>query len=125
MTQEEKQLLLKDICERLSYGVKGQALGGRDDTINVLVPTEYPWVKTTTGLVCHLDTGQFKPYLRPMSSMTEDEKMEYDIIKCSICPDEADDYAGLVDWLNSHYFDYRGLIGKGLAIEAPENMYIK
>lgn len=74
MIKEEKQLLLKDLCVRLPYGVKGLALGGRIDTISVFVSGEYPWVKTTTGLVCHLDTGQFKPYLRPMSSMTEEER---------------------------------------------------
>ena len=127
MTQEEKQLLLKDLCARLPYGVKGQALGGRDDTISVLVPGEYPWVKTDTGLVCHLGTGQFKPYLRPMSSMTEEEKKELNDVTvinynefegCSTLFDEKG-----FDWLNSHHFDYRGLIEKGLALEAPEGMY--
>ena len=138
MTQEDKQLLLKDLCTRLPYGVKGLALGGRDDTISVLVPVEYPWVKTDTGLVCHLGTGQFKPYLRPMSSMTEEEFVEYHHIKYNkvtyrdnwkridvgkyhnvgIIP--IDEY---LDWLNAHHFDYRGLIEKDLALEAPEDMY--
>ena len=81
MTQEEKQLLLKDLCARLPYGVKGLALGGKVDTINALVPTEYPWIKTATGLICHLSNGQFKPYLRPMSSMTEEEKEQLAIIR--------------------------------------------
>ena len=76
MTQEDKDFLLKDLCARLPYGVKGLALGSRDDTISVLIPVEHPLVKTTTGLVCHLGTGQFKSYLRSMSSMTEEEKRE-------------------------------------------------
>ncbi len=132
MTQEDKQLLLKDLCTRLPYGVKGLALGGRDDTISVLVPGEYPWVKTDTGLVCHLGTGQFKPYLRPMSSMTEEEEDEY--IKCGF-KDIAESGEIVVptrriDFLNAHHFDYRidpstgkTLIESGLAIEAPEGMY--
>lgn len=117
MTQEEKQLLLRDLCARLPYGVKGLALGVEHDTISVLVPGEYPWVKTTSGLVCHLGTGQFKPYLRPMSTMTEEEEREYTNTFITIWND--------VDWLNAHHFDYRGLIEKGLALEAPENMYNK
>lgn len=52
MTQKEKQLLLKDLCARLPYGVKEQALCGKDDTIGVL-DTEYHWVKADTGLICH------------------------------------------------------------------------
>ena len=79
-----------------------------------------------------------KPYLRPLSSMTEEEFLEYHDIKYNkvtyrhnykrfdvgkfanvgIIPIE--DY---LDWLNSHHFDYRGLIEKGLALEAPEGMY--
>lgn len=133
MTQEEKQLLLKDLCARLPYGVKGLALGDRDDTISILVPGEYPWVKTTTDLVCHLGTGQFKPYLRPMLSMTEEEKEE---IRQQFCYEweesvtelmyysiEIGDADCLIDWFLEHHFDFRGLISKGLALEASEGMY--
>ena len=62
-----------------------------------------------------------KVYLRPMSSMTEEEDKEFQEIKQSYHFDE-DSYI-LLDWLNKHHFDYRGLIEKGLAIEAPEDMY--
>ena len=61
-----------------------------------------------------------KPYLRPMSSMTEEEKLEYVIAWDSrqpYLPTEA------MDWLNEYHFDYRDLIEKGLALEAPEGMY--
>ena len=44
-----------------------------------------------------------KPFLRPMSGMTEEERVEYNIIKYPICPENADDYAGLIDWLNAHH----------------------
>jgi hypothetical protein len=86
-----------------------------------------------------------KPYLRPMSSMTEEEKEELKDI-CTMCngdPCSTYEYFGIevfnisrygtnfesdytvIDWLNAHHFDYRGLIEKGLALEAPEDMYKK
>ena len=65
-----------------------------------------------------------QPYLRPMSSMTEEEREEYH----KLC----DSYYGIyfnsidsIDWLNAHHFDYRDLIPKCLALEAPEDMYKK
>ncbi|MBQ7662470.1 MAG: hypothetical protein IJS48_03765 [Prevotella sp.] len=76
-----------------------------------------------------------KPYLRPMSSMTEEEEKEYrktmDKYTHKLYPDSADfsehtEYSWTTetfDFLNAHHFDYRGLIPKGLAIEAPEDMY--
>ena len=65
-----------------------------------------------------------KPYLRPMSSMTDDEKKEYvnffeDIDGYVYSIDATIE----IDWLNAHHFDYRGLIEKGLALPAPEGMY--
>ena len=144
MTQKDKELLLVDLFARLTYGVKGLALGSKEDTISSLRLGEYPCVKTTSGLSCHLGTGQFKPYLRPMSSMTEEEKDEmFDICTLSDCSVNTDwefvgveimsshprygdyystDYS-VIDWLNKNMFDYRGLIPMGLALEAPEDMY--
>jgi len=74
-----------------------------------------------------------KPYLRPMSSMTEEEKKEYNsvVFKHEFYNGDEEnilyyeDFDYLMDWLNAHHFDYRGLIEKGLAIEAPEGMYGK
>lgn len=105
MTQEEKKLLLIDLCARLPYSVKVKC-GSEILTLNV------NWLQT---FQYHLD--EIKPYLRPMSSMTEEEKDEYDrLVMCN---------ASWVvdDWLLVHHFDYRGLIEKGLALEAPEGMY--
>jgi len=69
---------------------------------------------------------QFIPYLRPMSSMTEEEKKIYSNFFISKEIDNFDfdipNY-DTIDWLNAHHFDYRGLIEKGLALEAPEGMY--
>ena len=131
MTQEDKQIVLVDLYARLPYGVKGLALGSKEDTISSLRLGEYPCVKTTSGLSCHLGTGQFKPYLRSMSSMTDEEKKEYYTFQYKFTL-QAHEYQELnketfseyLDWLNKKMFDYRGLIPKGLALEAPEGMYL-
>lgn len=74
----------------------------------------------------NLNSVEFKPYLRPMSSMTEEEK---ELMKGSvICFNELEGNSTLfdeigLDWLLAHHFDFRGLIEKGLALEAPEGMY--
>lgn len=123
ITEEEKQLLLKDICARLPYGVKVKS------SRRQIVVTLSLDIMTDFHLGCTV-----KPYLRPLSSMTEEEK-EY--IKNRWCYEDWDDiydflnhykidagdtYA-FTDWLNEHHFDYRGLIRKGLALEAPKDMY--
>lgn len=75
----------------------------------------------------------FIPYLRPMSSMTEEEKKEYHKTKIRVAV-QWDDYNNPIgfelvstfktfDWLNAHHFDFRNLIKRGLAIEAPSDMY--
>ena len=129
MTQEEKQLLIKDICARLPYGVK---LGFENSDL-ILVPEEFNiytkqlstnqiYPKVDRAVIKHIyDVWNYRPYLRPMSSMTEEEENEYRVINC---------YEGLfprneeaLDYVLEHYLDYRGLIEKGLALEAPIDMY--
>ena len=129
MTQEEKQLLFKDLCGRLPYGVICK-LSAKDANVSI---TE----KLYLGGLEHFIFGTMDvlPYLRPMSSMTEEEK-EY--IKNRWCYNDWDidgpsslwrekidveDAEGIIDYFNEHHFDYRGLIEKGLALEAPEGMY--
>lgn len=117
MTQEEKQLLLIDLCARLPYKVKVKYIF--DDN------SHCPFELSIKILQECLDKG-FLPYLRPMSSMTEEEK---EMLKGSvICFNELEGNSTLfdeigLDWLNAHYFDYRNLIERGLALEAPEGMY--
>ena len=132
MTQEEKELLLKDLCARLCYGVKfGIGLGklGKYDLVEI--NTKKGKVLFGHGLYTDLETC--RPYLRPMSSMTEGEKKELSNIRPYLI-DKNDNIIGVQcnsfiqisecqDWLNEHHFDYRGLIEKGLALEAPEDMY--
>ena len=123
MTQEEKQILLKDLCSRLPYGVRVKI---SDEDI-LLYDSEKGTLdgKETMSddnfvIKCDRDSwiiscDDFKPYLRPMSSMTEEEKKESgELYKKNT--GMWDD----LDWLNAHYFDYRGLIDKGLAIAVTE-----
>lgn len=122
MKQEDKQLLLTDLCARLPYKTMVKCI------------TDYRHEFDEELSVMHImNFYQFdtKPYLRPMSSMTEEEKKEAKENGCIIYHDTSPKNKGLmviaspkgIDWLNAHHFDYRGLIEKGLALEAPEGMY--
>ena len=122
MNQEDKELLLKDLCARLPYGVKvNEAIHG-DFTLIGLTNER---VFTTCEIEgCHNDfpIENIKPYLFPMSSMTEEERRTLD----SMCNgvEMMSRLSGLkmfdkaFDWLDKNGFDYRGLIPKGLAIDA-------
>lgn len=132
MTQEEKQLLLKDLSARLPYGVRVAYPIWEGCDLNEIVDRRCNpplRVKDVIDLtyIFRSDGILHLPYLRPMSSMTEEEEKEYTNIdnRSYSCPK---DYAHIpaqnrIDWLNAHHFDYRGLIDKGLALEAPEGMY--
>lgn len=120
MTRKDKELLLKDLCARLPYNTVISYNFGMDDTTRVMgIGSLHDF------MFCNADV---KPYLRPMSSMSEEE---YDqlYIDSRIKDDSIDILDALandmdaIDWLNAHHFDYRGLIEKGLALEAPERMY--
>ena len=131
MTQEDRKLLLQDLCTRLPYGVickvefkdsegwKIQNMSLEGVFINECYFT------TDTGSIY---SKEFKPYLRPMSSMTEEEIAELTWLseKCDAIPTfkyvPVENYR-IYDWMNRHHFDYRGLIEKGLALEALEGMY--
>ena len=122
MTQEEKELLLKDLCARLCYGVKfGIGLGklGKYDLVEI--NTKKGKVLFGHGLYTDLETC--KPYLRPMSSMTDEERKEERLLWDIVTKTRNDLHYLYTDFLLSHHFDYRGLIEKGLALEAPEDMY--
>lgn len=132
MTQEEKQLLLKDLSCRIPYGV----IVNVDENHKVMMESVnwYEEVSVDDGSNDLYTISQVRPYLRPLSSMTPEEKKyikykwgysEWDTLNDFINYTLIDtcDAESFIDWLNSKHFDYRGLIEKGLAIEAPEGMY--
>ena len=125
MTQEEKQLLLKDFCTRLPYGVmfdynNNEPLKVEGIVRDIVYFKGYNY--QTEGDECYAYIIRCKPYLRPMSSMTEEEKKDYNS-KFEGRDFSWEIYYGSTDWLNEHHFDYRGLIPMGLALPAPEGMY--
>ena len=139
MTNEEKQRLLQDLAGRLPYKLVVQVTEPGDERVNFncfLTPDIYKEIESEIG---HFE---YTPYLRPISSMSEEEKKELSKkyvwrISCGQiqiryhsegswdedvdCPTE--EYLWLFDWLNQHHFDYRRLIEQGLAIEAPDVLY--
>lgn len=123
MTREDKQLLLKDLCARLPYGVKVHYTKHPDCTF------DEDCDDTAIGYYCNLLVcnktdyclDRCKPYLRPMSSMTEEEKDIYFYLQSEAFVGTSETlFSIIVDWLNAHHFDYRGLIDEGLAIEVTE-----
>ena len=139
MTKEENDLLLKDLCARLPYGV----ICKRYENAYQLVD-----IDIKRGLVCLLRDEQYVPYsiifgdeikqyIRPLSSITEEEKKELRQISEEYLDDWSTADSSLLKWkldaktssiratfYNSHHLDWNGLIEKNLALEAPENMYI-
>lgn len=130
MTNEEKELLLQDLCARLPYGVmfyydNNEPLKVEGVVCNIVYFKAYNY--QTEGDESYADITECKPYLRPMSSMTEEEKKEFIkvLVKSQDCSCENNESATTIvnDWYLSKGFDVRGLIPKGLALEAPEDMY--
>lgn len=126
MTQEEKDLLLKDLSARLPYGVIVN-VKGFDYDYNDKLTQIYKGVGCSIQVTTNMpyDIEQVKPYLFPMSSMTEKQKYEYDelihlnnIKAIEGFITSTDCSAAEIDWCNKNQFDYRGLIPKGLAIDA-------
>ena len=122
MIQEEKQLLLTDLCGRLPYGVKISAPDGNQTLVGNICTNGGGKVYTTNMLY---NISQVKPYLRPMSCMTEEERKKYAKLLFADLGGVYEDYYKALDYLHSIHVDYRGLIPKGLALEAPDGMYGK
>lgn len=145
MTQKEKVLLLKVLSAMLPYGVLC------DYVYHIGHPQKLLSISLNEKYQIHLDSDEYvfgsgksygpsettvddiKPYLRPMSSMTEEEKMEVE--KLGVCHDGAfhndiydigismEEAFTAISWFLERHFDINYLIEKGLALEAPEDMY--
>ena len=137
MTKEEQKLLLKDLCARLPYKVRCKCvngLGGGKTEKGVLkyvgncygvISNYYEDVPLHSGFVNNVfyPIENIKPYLRSMSSMTEEEQEEWMNITHAQNWLIIGNLDEAVDFLNKHHFDYRGLISMELALEAPKGMY--
>ena len=130
MTKEDKELVFKDLSARLPYHVRVKVWLKDGTTEEGPLDLQHNYGDVLRDAFYYNKIVDIKPYLRPMSSMTEEEKKEYnDIVKNTIefydCPksEEICFFIIPIEWLNKKMFDYRGLIPKGLALEAPEGMY--
>lgn len=148
MTQEEKDLLLKDLCSRIPYGVKFVIDNGQNNVrtltgIDEAIPYEDWQMCVFARGISAIPIEDIKPYLFPLSSMTEEQKKEFIKvagyeIRIEDCGRHKETYyydcvghenelypnSDAIDWFNKNYFDYRGLIPMGLAIDATNlNIY--
>lgn len=123
MTQEEKKLLYKDLSARQPYR-PFVCFAGKVTMpfLDVIASTESNELMSINGL----SLEDVKPYLRSMSSMTEEEAKEFAMLQTDFYSDGwlyPIAAVNMVDWLIAHHFDFRGLIPMGLALEAPADMY--
>lgn len=153
MTQNEKDLLLKDLCARVPYGVKAISKipinqNESKEIVGQVTSVHYNVSIVQVGgfdvIVDYNPYFEIKPYLFPISSMTEEQKEEYYSLADDVTLKRGEgSYFGIkihciklgisdnphegvwddvdldaIDWLNKNHFDYRGLIEKGLAIDA-------
>lgn len=134
MTREDKELLFKDLSARLPYHVKVKVWIKDGTTEEGFLDLEHNYADVLLSAFYYNKIKDIKPYLRPMSSMTEEQKEElenlgwnfdnFEIHNVNECLGTYREYVAhsdcstLIDWLNRHHFDYRGLIEKGLAIDA-------
>lgn len=140
MTQENIKLLIKDLCGRLPYGIKFRYAYideffhkkyGTSTLEGVLPPYRIIHSTLVGEEYLQIEKDEVKPYLFPLSYMTKEQEKEYE----SLCIKKISEYTHIdlydiifakdyydtiesIDWLNKNHFDYRGLIKKGLAIDA-------
>lgn len=129
MTDKQKKILLQELCCRLPYGVICNVpFNKAEQKLQGIIGTDLNDIRLIfekdDDLVCECYLSEVKPYLRPMESMTEDEKKFYAVL-CRMDDEYTQPYNSchLVDWLLEHHFDWRGLIKVDLALPAPDGMY--
>ena len=117
MTQKDKELLLKDLCARLPYHTRVKVWLKDGTTEEGPLDLEHNYGDVLRDAFYYNEIVKIKPYLFPMSSMTEEQKKEYNLLRNRVDKELYDTWKS-IDYLNTHHFDYRGLIDKGLAIDA-------
>ena len=140
MKKEDKELLMKDLCARLPYGLKCYiyrvddfGVGWRDAILNGFVLDDHVYEFYFDDYVYVDSINKVKPYLFPLSSMTEEQRKEYDKIIYHSVELHYREYSDIVeidlfdilqDFYCKNHLDYRGLIDKGLALDATnKNIY--
>ena len=117
----DKELLLKDLCARLPYNVICQVEfkeNGKYNSKVMLLSGIFTDEAYFTAKGGSIYSNEYKPYLFPLSSMTEEQEKEYQHITERWMYDSSYSISDSIDWLNAHHFDYRNLIQMNLAIDA-------
>lgn len=139
MEEIDRELLIKEISIRLFYGVKAQVYKYDEEKGKIEVSLKiysintdgYVYFEINKYDINYLPIDDCRLYLRPLYSMTEEELEEFRSFHCvhdlhpyfypTMC--NMPNLTNMFNWLNKHHIDYRGLIPKGLALEAPDRMY--
>ena len=127
MTQEDKNLLLRYFSAMLPYHVRCKVWLKDGTTEEGVLDLEHNYGDVLRDAFYYNKIVDIKPFLRPMSSMTEEEMKEYYTFQYKFTFQthehqelNKETFSEYLDWLNAHYFDYRGLIERGLAISVTE-----
>ena len=138
MIQENKEILIKDLCARLPYGVK---VLFENEVFSIdYISAVYEEIKLDIPDNYTLDISNVKPYLFPLSSMTREQLLDVQEIIGKNEIEIEDDFLRIVDserntisyleilavleWFYKNHFDIYGLIPMGLAINATNlNIY--
>lgn len=121
MTQEDKDLLLKDISARLPYGVKMNHVADKSVCPSTLIGVTKDMITLQgEGGCCTANVEEYKPYLFPIFSMTKKQEKQYAdiLVLCGTIGYSQMMGMTVEDWFNKNHLDYRGLIPRGLAIDA-------
>ena len=142
MTENEKDLLLKDLCARLPYGVicKDDYAKVEGKLVQIGINYDMCLLSDDYGKTEFAYIPNCKPYLFPLSSMTEEQYNEMQTISGKDCMEHMEiekewrnnsPFTHLplyqhrvIEFFHKYHFDYRGLIPMGLAIDATgKNIY--
>lgn len=137
MTPKDKELLLKDLCARIPYHIRVKVWLKDGTTEEGALDLEHNYGDVLRDAFYYNKIVKIKPYLFPMSSMTEAywgdfyckfveneiiyndfKKYYFDSGSWDKVLTTISDCGDVIDWFNKYHFDYRGLIEKGLAIDA-------
>ena len=124
MTEEDKELLLRDLCGRLPYFTKVQ-IKNEIVILDSICDDDGYYFNFIGDDREGVNIEKIKPYLFPLSNMTEEQRKEFDTTLKYLPAEEIDIWTlNTYDWCDKNHFDYRGLIKKGLAIDATnKNIY--
>ena len=124
LLNSDKELLLKDFCARLPYGVMCATTDNDGSLPNIweivtadMLNEDFFLIHDSYEASRTVDVKEVRPYLFPLSSMTEEQKAELSMLVVGV-EDIFKSFLIEVEFYHKHHIDYRGLIEKSLALDA-------